>query len=121
MRTKYGSYKFLVMPFKLCNVSSTFMTFMDSIFHKKLDEFVIIYIHDILVYSKMAKEHAEHLEYVLNKLYEDKFFANMAKSEFAQEEMDFLGHILSWEGVTLDLKKLETTKDWKRLIVVKGI
>ncbi len=94
---------------------------MDSIFHKKLDEFVIIYIHDILVYSKMAKEHAEHLEYVLNKLYEDKFFANMAKSEFAQEEMDFLGHILSWEGVTLDLKKLETTKDWKRLIVVKGI
>jgi len=121
MRTKYGSYEFLVMPFKLCNVSSTFMTFMDSIFHKKLDEFVIIYIHDILVYSKMAKEHAEHLEYVLNKLYEDKFFANMAKSEFAQEEMDFLGHILSWEGVTLDLKKLETTKDWKRLIVVKGI
>jgi hypothetical protein len=51
------------------------------------------------------------LEYVLNKLYEDKCFANMAKSEFAQEEMDFLGHILSWEGVTLDLKKLETTKD----------
>ncbi len=79
MRTKYGSYEFLVMPFKLCNVLSTFMTFMDSIFHEKLDEFVIIYIDDILVYSKMAKEHAEHLEYVLSKLYEDKFFANMAK------------------------------------------
>ncbi len=54
MKTKYGSYEFLVMPFKLCNVSSTFMTFMDSIFHEKMDEFVIIYIDDILVYSKMA-------------------------------------------------------------------
>ncbi len=79
LKTRYGSYEFLVMPFKMCNVSSTVMTFMDPIFHEKLDEFVIIYIDDILVYSKMTKEHAEHLEYVLSKLYENKFFANRAK------------------------------------------
>ncbi len=83
MRTKYGSYELLVMPFRLCKVSSTFTTFTNSIFHEKLDEFVIIYIDDILVYSKMRKEHVEHLEYVLNKFYENKFFANKVKIEFA--------------------------------------
>jgi len=101
MRTGYSSYEFLVMPFRLCNVSSTYMTFMDSIFHEKLDEFVIIYIDNILVYSKTTKKHVECLEYVLSKLYENKLFANRVKSEFAQKEMDFLGHILSWEEVTI--------------------
>jgi hypothetical protein len=61
MKTRYGSYEFLVMPFGLCNVPLTFTTFMNSIFHKKLDEFMILYINDILVYSKIAKEHAKHL------------------------------------------------------------
>jgi len=68
MRTKYGSYKFLVMPFRLCNVLLTFTTFMNSNFHEKLDEFMIIYIDDVLVYFKTMKEHVEHLEYVMNKL-----------------------------------------------------
>ncbi len=121
MKTMYGSYEFFMMPFKLCNVLSTFTTLMDSIFHEKLDEFVIIYIDDILVYSKTMKKHAKHLKYVLNKLYENKFFANKAKNEFAQEEMDFLGHILSWEGVMPDLKKLQSIKVWKSPIVVKGV
>ncbi len=94
---------------------------MDSIFHEKLDEFVIIYIDDILVYSKTTKKHKENLEYVLSKFYENNFFVNTAKNEFAQEEMDFLGHILSWEGVKLDPKKLQTTQDWKRIIMVKGV
>ncbi len=62
MKTRYGSYEFLVMPFGLCNVPSTFTTFiMNSIFHKKLDEFMILYIDDILVCSKITKEHAKHL------------------------------------------------------------
>jgi hypothetical protein len=62
MKTTYGSYEFLVMPFGLCNVPSMFMTFMNSIFHEKLDKFVIIFINDdILVYSRITKEHVEHL------------------------------------------------------------
>lgn len=61
MRIKYGSYKFLVMPFGLCNVLLTFITFINLIFHENLDEFMIIYIDDILVYSKTMKEHVEHL------------------------------------------------------------
>jgi len=91
----YGSYEFLMMPFGLCNVPSMFMTFMNSIFHEKLDKFVIIFINDdILVYFRITKEHAKHLLYVLSKLYEKKLFANKVKNEFTQEEMDFLGHIL---------------------------
>jgi hypothetical protein len=98
MRTKYGSYKFLVMPFELCNVMLTFTTLVNSTFHEKLDEFMIIYINDILVYSKIIEEHVEHLEYVLSKLQENQFFANRVKNEFAWENMDFLRHILSREG-----------------------
>ncbi len=61
---------------------------------------------NILVYFKTTKKHAEHLEYVMNKLWNNEFFANMVKNEFAHEEMDFLGHILSWEGVKPNPKKL---------------
>jgi hypothetical protein len=68
MKTKYDSYKFLVMPFGLCNVLSTFTTLMNSIFHEMLDEFMIIYNNDILLYSKITEEDVERLEYVLSKL-----------------------------------------------------
>ena len=63
-QTRYGSFEFLVMPFGLCNAPATFTTTMNNIFHEYLDDFVIIYIDDILVYSKTAEEHAEHLEKV---------------------------------------------------------
>jgi hypothetical protein len=68
MKTKYDSYEFLVMSFGLCNTSSTFTTLMNLIFHKNLNEFMIIYIDDISMYSKSTKEHATHLEFVLQKL-----------------------------------------------------
>jgi hypothetical protein len=71
------------MPFGLCNVLSTFTTFMNSIFHEKLNDFVIIYIDDILVYSKVMEEHVAHLKYVLNKFRENQFFANRANIEFS--------------------------------------
>ncbi len=122
MRTRYGLYEFLVMPFGLCNALSIFITFMNSIFHEKLDKSIIIYIDDILVYPKTREEHAKHLEYVLNKLWQNKLFTtNRAKNEFAQEELDFLGHILLCEGMRLNLKKLQAIKNWKRLIMVKII
>jgi hypothetical protein len=68
LSTKYGSYKFLVTPFRLCNASSTFIALMNSTFHEKLNEFMIIYIDDILVYSKIVEEHVKHLKHVLSKL-----------------------------------------------------
>jgi len=97
-RTKYGPYKFLVMPFRLCNAPLTFTTLMNSIIYEKLDEFMIIYINDILVYSKTVEEHVEHLEHVLSKLQENQFFANKVTNEFAEGKIDFLRHILSREG-----------------------
>ncbi len=81
---------------------------MNSIFHKKLDEFVIIYIDGILVYSKIIDKHAEYLEYVLNKLCENKVFANMAKNEFTQGKMDLFGHILSKERWGMTLKSCKS-------------
>jgi hypothetical protein len=71
---------------------------MNSVFHEKLDKFVIIYVDDILVYSKTIEEHAAHLEYVLNKLHENKVFANKAKNEFAQEEWTSLGTSCQGKG-----------------------
>jgi hypothetical protein len=106
MKIMSSLYKILMMPFGLCNVPLMFTTLMNLIFHEKLDEFTIIYIDDIFVYFKMTKEHVEHLEYVLSKFHENKLFANRAKSEFARKVMNFLGHILSWEGVRFNPKKL---------------
>jgi hypothetical protein len=79
---------------------------MNFIFHEKFDEFMIIYIDDTLVYFKTMEEHAQHLKYVLNKLWNNQLFANRVKNEFIHKEMDFLGHILSWEGVRPNPKKL---------------
>ena len=74
-RTRYGSFEFLVMPFKLCNAPTTFTTLMNNIFHEYLDDFVIIYINDILVYSKTAEEHVEHFEKVFQKFQSNKLYA----------------------------------------------
>jgi hypothetical protein len=79
MRTKYSSYDFLVMPFGLCIASTTFTTLMNSIFRKNLNKSVIIYINDILVYSKFVEEHVTNFKFVLQKLKENKLHANKAK------------------------------------------
>ncbi len=76
IKIKYDICKFLVMPFGLCNAPSTFITFNNSILHDKLDEFVIIYIDDILVYSKFVQEQVKHLKYVLKKLRDNKLYVN---------------------------------------------
>ena len=88
-RTRYGSYEFLVMPFGLCNAPSTFTTLMNTVFHQEMDVFVIVYIDDILVFSKTAEEHAQHLAIVLQKLRDNKLYANGEKSEFGLQEIEF--------------------------------
>lgn len=87
-----------------------FTTFINFIFDEKLNDFVINYIDNLLVYSKTIEEYAKHFEYVWNKFQQNNIFANRTKNEFIQEEMDFLRHILSREGMKHDLTKLQAIK-----------
>nr|AAC26240.1 contains similarity to reverse transcriptases (PFam: rvt.hmm, score: 116.22) [Arabidopsis thaliana] len=113
-RTRYGHFEFVVMPFGLTNAPAAFMRLMNSVFQEFLDEFVIIFIDDILVYSKSPEEHEVHLRRVKEKLREQKLFAKLSKCSFWQREMGFLGHIVSAEGVSVDPEKIEAIRDWPR-------
>ena len=97
-RTCYGSFEFLVMPFGLCNALATFTTLMNNIFYVYLDDFVIIYIDYILVYSKMAEEHVEHLEKVFQKFRSNKLYAKGDKCDWGKLRIKFLGHELTQGG-----------------------
>ena len=106
-RTRYGHYEFLVMPFRLTNAPAAFMDLMNRVFKPYLDTFVIVFIDDILVYSRSEEEHAEHLRIVLQTLRDKQLYAKFSKCEFWLEEVVFLGHVISAEGVYVDPKKIE--------------
>ncbi|KAL2613368.1 hypothetical protein R1flu_025060 [Riccia fluitans] len=103
-RTRYGSFKFVVMPFGLCNAPSTFMTLMNAIFWEEMDQFVIIYIDDIMIYSRTWREHLEHTRVMLEKLRANKLYANEGKSEFGLTRINFLGHVVNADGISPDAK-----------------
>lgn len=94
-RSRYGHYEFKVMPFGLANAPADFMNMMNRVFRPYLDSFVIVFIDDILVYSREPKQHASHLRLVLGKLREHQLYANLNKCEFWLEEIKFLGHVMS--------------------------
>ena len=82
---------------------------------------MIVYIDDILVYSKTAKEHARYLEAVLGRLRDNKLYANGEKSDFAHQEIEFLGHVVTRDGIKLEMKKVKAIQEWKRLSIQKGL
>jgi hypothetical protein len=98
-RTRYGSYNFLVMPFGLTNAPATFCTLKNDIFREWLDDFVVVYIDDILIYGGSLEEHAEHLRKVFQRLRENKLYAKLEKCKFKVTEVDFLGHRITQEGL----------------------
>ncbi len=110
-RTRYGSYEFLVMPFGLANAPATFCTLMNDIFREWLDDFVVVYIDDILVYSNSMEEHVEHLRKVFQRLRENKLYAKFEKCEFGVSEVDFLGHRITQEGLKMDDHKVKAILD----------
>jgi hypothetical protein len=110
--TRYGSYELLVMPFGLTNAPATFCTLMNDIFREWLDDFVIVYIDDILIYSNSLEEHAEHLRKVFQRLRENKLYAKLEKCEFGVTEVDFLGHRITQEGLKMDDHKVKAILDW---------
>ncbi|XP_075499247.1 uncharacterized protein LOC142537633 [Primulina tabacum] len=111
-RTRYDHYEFLVMSFGLTNAPSVFMDLMNGVFKTYLDSFVIIFIDDILIYSKTQELHAEHLRTVLQLLREKQLYAKLKKCEFRLEQVSFLGHIVSKDGIALDPMKIEAIKQW---------
>nr|GEZ79349.1 putative reverse transcriptase domain-containing protein [Tanacetum cinerariifolium] len=111
-RTCYGHYEFLVMPFGLTNAPALFMDLMNRIIHEYLDKFVIVFIDDILVYSKTKEEHEEHLRIVLGTLRQKKLYAKFSKCEFWLGQVAFLGHIVSADGITMDHAKVEAIIKW---------
>ena len=111
--TCYDHYEFLVMPFGLTNAPATFMDLMNRVFHPYLDQFVVVFIDDILVYSKDAREHEHHLRIILQTLKENKLFAKLSKCDFCLKEVSFLGHIVSVEGIIVDPMKIEATMNWR--------
>ncbi|KAL8105646.1 hypothetical protein AgCh_029445 [Apium graveolens] len=96
-RTRYGHYEFLVMSFGLTNAPAAFMDLMNRVFKKYLDKCVIVFIDDILIYSRTEAEHAEHLRIALGILREEQLFAKFSKCEFWRNEVQFLGHVINKE------------------------
>ncbi|XP_070005947.1 uncharacterized protein [Nicotiana sylvestris] len=105
-RTRYGYFELLVMSFGLTNAPVAFMHLMHSVFWSYLDSFIIVFIDDILVYSRSREDHEHHLRTVLQTLREKKLYAKFSKCEFWLDLVAFLGHVVSSEGIQVDPKKI---------------
>lgn len=112
-RTRYGHYEYVVMPFGVTNAPGVFMEYMNRIFHPYLDNFVVVFIYDILIYSKSEEDHAGHLRIVLQVLREKKLYAKLSKCEFWLKEVSFLGHVISSGGIAVDPAKVDAVLQWE--------
>jgi hypothetical protein len=119
--TRYGLYEFLVMSFGLTNALAYFMYLMNSIFMLELDKFVLVFIDDILVYSKNEEEHAGHLHVVLQRLREHRLYAKLSKCDFWLKEIKCLGHTISQAGIVVDPNKVQEVMNWKPPMTVSQI
>ncbi|KAL2224126.1 UNVERIFIED_CONTAM: Retrovirus-related Pol polyprotein from transposon, partial [Sesamum indicum] len=111
--TRYGAFEFLVMPFGLTNAPATFSTLMNQVLHGFLDEFVVVYLDDIVIYSRTLAEHVDHLRQVLTRLREHELYAKVSKCSFAQETISFLGHIVERGRIRMDPKKVQAIEEWQ--------
>lgn len=119
--THLGHYEFVVMPFGLTNAPFTFQATMNKLFKPYLRKFVTVFFDDILVYSRSKEEHLQHLETTLSMLRQHQFFAKMSKCLFYKERIEYLGHIVSAEGVQVDLSKIAAIVEWPKPTTVKQL
>nr|CAH66151.1 OSIGBa0097I11.3 [Oryza sativa] len=119
--TRYGLFECTVMSFGLTNAPAFFMNLMNKVFMEYLDKFVVVFIDDILIYSKTKEEHEEHLRLALEKLREHQLYAKFSKCEFWLSEVKFLGHVISSGGVAVDPGNVESVLSWKQPKTVSEI
>jgi hypothetical protein len=119
--SRYGHHEYLVVPFGLTNASAIFMNLMNKIFMPYLDKFVIVFIDDILIYSKDKEEHAKHLRIALQILWEHQLYAKFSKCEFWLDKVEFLGHVISKEGIAVNPSNVASVLEWEAPKNVKQI
>src|ERR1041385_5827263 len=119
--TRYGLYEYTFMSFGLTNAPATFSRMMNSIFMVYLDKFVVVYLDDIIIYSKNEEEHAEHLRLVLMKLREHRLYAKFSKCEFWLPEVTYLGHVISAKGIFVNPERVQAILDWTPPELVKQV
>lgn len=111
-RTHVGHFQWRVLAFGLTNCPATFQQCMNDIFRDYMGKFVVVYLDDILIYSKTPEEHEQHIRLVLQRLREHQLFARRAKCHFNQPEVTFLGHVVGVNGVKVDPRKVQAVQDW---------
>ncbi|GJU31405.1 putative nucleotidyltransferase, ribonuclease H [Tanacetum coccineum] len=111
-RTRYGHFEFQVMPFRLTNVPAVFMDLMNRVCKPYLNKFVIVFIDDILVYSKDEEDHGKHLKIILELLKKERLYAKFSKCDFWLDSVQFLGHVIDRRGVHVDPAKIKAIKSW---------
>jgi hypothetical protein len=119
--TRYGLYEFTVMSFGLTNAPAYFMNLMKKVFMEYLDRFVVVFIDDILIYSKSESDHEEHLRLVLQKLRDNQLYTKFSKCEFWIDKVPFLGHIISNGGIAVDPAKMKVIMEWRVPTIVMEI
>ena len=120
-RTKYGHFEYLVMPFGLRNAPATFQSFINSILRPYLEKFVILYLDDILIFSDSLENHINHVRTILKTLLDNNLYAKLKKCEFHQPKVEFLGHVLSGQGISTDPKKIKSVEEWPTPTCVKDV
>jgi hypothetical protein len=111
-RTRYGHYEFTVVPFGLTNAPAVFMSLMNGVFRTFLDKSVVVFLDDILIYSKNEREHEEHLRQVLQCLRDNQLYGSLSKCAFFRSEVKYLGHVISGDGISVDPSKIEAIMNW---------
>ena len=111
--TRYGSYEFLVMPFRLTNAPATFCTLMNKVLQPFFDRFVVVYLDDIVIYSQSLEKHVEYLRQVFRVLRENQLYIKKEKCSFAQREIPFLGHIMGGGQIRMDGSKVRAIDEWE--------
>ncbi|MBW0556187.1 hypothetical protein O181_095902 [Austropuccinia psidii MF-1] len=120
-RTKYGSYEYSVVPFGLTNAPASFQNLVNDIFADFLDVFVVVYLDDIMVFSSSEEEHVKHVASVLQRLRDNNLFAKASKCVFHASSMEYLGYVVSSDGLKMDSSKVQQILNWPQPKKIKAL